>query len=72
MSLSMKAIEVAKQKAETEAAKAEIAAREAAAEAAEEEDAPKPKKQFPFHVAGRQVASKGSGMRDAVSLFTDL
>jgi small subunit ribosomal protein S1 len=51
MSLSMKAIEVAKQKAETDAAKAELATREAAAEA-EDEDAPKPKKQFPFQLRG--------------------
>lgn len=51
MSLSMKALEVAKQKAETEAAKAEMAAR-AAAEEVEEEDAPKPKKQFPFTLRG--------------------
>jgi small subunit ribosomal protein S1 len=51
MSLSMKAIEAAKQRAETEAAKAELAAREAAAEA-EEEDAPRPKKQFPFQLRG--------------------
>ncbi len=52
MSLSMKAIEAAKQKAETEAAKAELAARQAAEEAAEEEDAPRPKKQFPFQLRG--------------------
>lgn len=50
MSLSMKALEVAKQKAETEAAKAEIAAREVAEDA--DEDAPKPKKQFPFQLRG--------------------
>ncbi|HEX3147683.1 MAG TPA: S1 RNA-binding domain-containing protein [Gemmataceae bacterium] len=50
MSLSMKAIEMAKQKAETEAAKAEIAAREVAEEA--DEDAPRPKKQFPFQLRG--------------------
>jgi small subunit ribosomal protein S1 len=52
MSLSMKALEVAKQKEETEAAKAEIAARDAAAAAEEEEYAPKPKKQFPFQLRG--------------------
>lgn len=52
MSLSMKALEAAKQKAETEAAKAEMAGREAAAEIEEEEDAPKPKKQFPFTLRG--------------------
>jgi small subunit ribosomal protein S1 len=52
MSLSMKAIEAAKQKAETEAAKAELAARQTAEEAAEEEDAPRPKKQFPFQLRG--------------------
>ena len=52
MSLSMKAIEAAKQRAETEAAKAELAARAAAEEAAEEEDAPRPKKQFPFQLRG--------------------
>jgi ribosomal protein S1 len=51
MSLSMKAVEAAKQKAETEAAKAELAAREAAAEA-EDDDAPRPKKQFPFQLRG--------------------
>jgi len=51
MSLSMKALEVAKQKEETEAAKGEMAARAAAAEV-EEEDAPKPKKQFPFTLRG--------------------
>ncbi|HJZ93223.1 MAG TPA: S1 RNA-binding domain-containing protein [Gemmataceae bacterium] len=51
MSLSMKAVEAAKQKAETEAAKAELAAREAAAEA-DEEEAPRPKKQFPFQLRG--------------------
>lgn len=51
MSLSMKAIEAAKQKAETEAAKAEMAAREATAEV-EEEDAPKPKKVYPFQLRG--------------------
>jgi small subunit ribosomal protein S1 len=50
MSLSMKALEVAKQKAETDAAKAEMAAREVAEEA--DEDAPKPKKQFPFQLRG--------------------
>ena len=42
----------AKQKAETEAAKAELAARQAAEEAAEDEDAPRPKKQFPFQLRG--------------------
>jgi small subunit ribosomal protein S1 len=52
MSLSMKAIEAAKERAETEAAKAELAARAAAAEAEEEEDAPRPKKQFPFQLRG--------------------
>jgi hypothetical protein len=46
----MKAIEVAKQKAETDAAKAEMAARETAAE--EDEDAPRPKKQYPFQLRG--------------------
>jgi small subunit ribosomal protein S1 len=51
MSLSMKAIEAAKQKAETDAAKAEMAARESAAEV-EEEDAPRPKKVFPFPLRG--------------------
>lgn len=52
MSLSMKAIEQAKQKAETDAAKAELAAREAAAEAEEEGEAPRPKKKFPFQLRG--------------------
>jgi small subunit ribosomal protein S1 len=52
MSLSMKAIEAAKQKAETEAAKAEMAARAAAEEAAEEEEAPKPRKKYPFQLRG--------------------
>jgi hypothetical protein len=52
MSLSIKAIELAKQRAETEAAKAEMAARQAADQAAEEEDAPRPKKQFPFPLRG--------------------
>lgn len=52
MSLSMKAIEMAKQKAETEEAKAALAARQAAEEAAEEEEAPRPKKQFPFQLRG--------------------
>src|SRR4051794_9707017 len=51
MSLSMKAVEAAKERAETEAAKAELAAR-ATAEEAEEEDAPRPKKQFPFQLRG--------------------
>ena len=51
MSLSMKAIEAAKDRAETEAAKAELAAR-AAAEEAEEDEAPRPKKQFPFQLRG--------------------
>lgn len=51
MALSMKAIEAARQRAETEAAKAEMASRESAAEA-EEEDAPRPKKQFPFQLRG--------------------
>jgi small subunit ribosomal protein S1 len=51
MSLSVKAIEAAKEKAETDAAKAELAAR-AAAEEAEDEEAPRPKKQFPFQLRG--------------------
>jgi len=51
MSLSMKAIEAAKEKAETEAAKAELASR-AAAEEAEEEGAPRPKKKYPFQLRG--------------------
>ena len=51
MSLSIKSVEDAKRKAETEAAKAELAAREVAAEA-EEDDAPRPKKQFPFQLRG--------------------
>lgn len=50
MGLSVQAIEVAKQKAESDAAKSEMAAREAAEEAAEEE--PKPKKVFPFKLRG--------------------
>jgi small subunit ribosomal protein S1 len=51
MSLSMKAIEAAKEKAETDAAKAELAAR-ASAEEAEEEEAPRPRKKFPFQLRG--------------------
>jgi small subunit ribosomal protein S1 len=51
MSLSMKAIEVAKDRAETDAAKAELAAR-AAAQEADEDEAPRPKKQFPFQLRG--------------------
>jgi small subunit ribosomal protein S1 len=51
MSLSMKAIEAAKEKAETDAAKAELSAR-AAAEEAEEEEAPRPRKKFPFQLRG--------------------
>jgi len=50
MSLSIRAVEEAKRKVDTEAAKAEMAAREAAAEA--DEDEPKPKKQFPFQLRG--------------------
>jgi small subunit ribosomal protein S1 len=52
MSLSMRAIEAAKQKAETEAAKAELAARQAAQEAEEESEEPRPKKRFPFELRG--------------------
>ena len=52
MSLSMKAVELAKQKAETEAAKAELAARQVAEEAAEDSEEPRPKKQFPFQLRG--------------------
>jgi small subunit ribosomal protein S1 len=52
MSLSMKAIELAKQKAETDAAKAEMAARQAGEEAVAEEDEPRPKKRFPFQLRG--------------------
>jgi small subunit ribosomal protein S1 len=52
MSLSMKAIEAAKQKAETEAAKAEIAARQAAEAVEEESVEPRPKKKFPFQLRG--------------------
>ena len=52
MSLSMKAVEAAKEKAETDAAKAELAARAAAEEAAEEEEAPRPKKKYPFQLRG--------------------
>ena len=49
MSLSMKAVQEARTKAETEAAKAEMAAREAATEAAEPEEELKPKKRsFPL------------------------
>ena len=49
MSLSMKAVQEAKTKAETEAAKAEMAAREVATEAAEPEEEIKPKKRgFPL------------------------
>src|SRR3954468_78292 len=52
MSLSMKALEVAKQKAETDAAKAELAVRDAAAEAEEDDGVPRPKKKFPFQLRG--------------------
>jgi small subunit ribosomal protein S1 len=51
MSLSMKAVEAAKEKAETDAAKAELAAR-ATADEAEEEGAPRPRKKFPFQLRG--------------------
>jgi len=51
MSLSIKSVEDAKRKAETEAAKAELASREAAVEA-EEDDEPRPKKKFPFELRG--------------------
>lgn len=52
MSLSIKAIEQAKEKAETEAAKAELAARQAAEEVAEESEEPRPKKRYPFQLRG--------------------
>jgi len=52
MSLSIKAVEDAKRRAETEAAKAELAAREAAEAAAEEDEEPRPKKRFPFELRG--------------------
>jgi small subunit ribosomal protein S1 len=50
MSLSLRALDEARRKAETDAAKAEMASREATAEA--EEDEPKPKKVFPFQLRG--------------------
>ena len=52
MSLSIKAVEDAKRRAETEAAKVELAAREAAEAAAEEDEEPRPKKKFPFELRG--------------------
>lgn len=52
MSLSIKAIEQAKEKAETEAAKAELAARQAAEQAVEESEEPRPKKRYPFQLRG--------------------
>lgn len=50
MSLSIRAVEEARRKVDTEAAKAEMAAREAAADA--DEDEPKPKKMYPFQLRG--------------------
>jgi small subunit ribosomal protein S1 len=52
MSLSMKAIEAAKEKAETDAAKADLASRAAAEEAEEDGEAPRPKKKYPFQLRG--------------------
>jgi len=52
MSLSMKAVEAAKEKAETEAAKAELAARAAAEEAVEDDEPARPKRKFPFQLRG--------------------
>jgi small subunit ribosomal protein S1 len=52
MSLSIKAVEDAKRRAETEAAKVELAAREAAEAAADEDEEPRPKKKFPFELRG--------------------